>query len=253
MEDRERGGKLSPEIYVYATNKHFFNVYDALRIEKVKIEIAGYDPATNRQTGHANAWLDADDARLLSHLVCHRLFAPVTGGKWERFGGSQREDGSIESRTVTIEWDEGDGGRFAAFPYRISIANGPGRKTKTGGVSPTGEATSRMSMRMPETDMIKLMLALGGYIHAYETAHHHRLVAQRLHDLRDKLAERSNNRPPQELDAGRQPAYAGSKSEPSPWVREPATIAPARPVLKAIQGGNSEGTRRPKTETARAG
>src|SRR5438105_10530979 len=108
MEDRERNGRLSPEIYVYATNKNFLNLYDALRIDKVKIEVAGYDQATNRQTGHASAWVDKDDARLLSHLVCNRLFFAITGGKWEKFGGSQREDGMIESRTLTLEWDEGE-------------------------------------------------------------------------------------------------------------------------------------------------
>jgi hypothetical protein len=161
MEEQERSSKISPEIYVYATNKHFVNLYDALRIDKVKIEIAGYDQATNRQTGHASAWLDKDDARLLSHLACNRLFMAVTGGKWEKYGGSQREDGSIESRTLTVEWDEGDGGRFARFPYRLTIANGPGKKTATGGVSPAGEPTSRMSMRMPELDAIKMLLALG--------------------------------------------------------------------------------------------
>src|SRR5438045_3991243 len=80
MEEREKSGRLSPEIYVYATNKNFLNLYDALRIDKIKLEIAGYDPNTNRQTGHANAWLDVDDVRLLSYLVCQRSFAAVTGG-----------------------------------------------------------------------------------------------------------------------------------------------------------------------------
>ncbi len=32
-------GRISPEIYVYATNKNFLNIYDALRIEKFKIEV----------------------------------------------------------------------------------------------------------------------------------------------------------------------------------------------------------------------
>ena len=45
MEPAERTSKISPEIYVYATNKNFLNVYDALRIDKLKIEIAGYDQA----------------------------------------------------------------------------------------------------------------------------------------------------------------------------------------------------------------
>jgi len=30
---------ISPEIYVYATAKNFLNIYDALRIEKCKIEV----------------------------------------------------------------------------------------------------------------------------------------------------------------------------------------------------------------------
>src|ERR671932_2582391 len=80
MDERERNGRLSPEIYVYATNKNFLNLYDALRIDKIKLEIAGYDPATNRQTGHATAWLDVDDVRLLSYLVCQRSFVAATGG-----------------------------------------------------------------------------------------------------------------------------------------------------------------------------
>src|SRR6478752_5175435 len=107
MEERERNSRLSPEIYVYATNKNFLNLYDALRIDKVKMEIAGYDSASNRQTGLASAWLDVDDVRVITHLCTHRLFAAVTGGKWEKYGGSQREDGHMESRTLAIEWDEG--------------------------------------------------------------------------------------------------------------------------------------------------
>lgn len=241
MEAHDKSTKLSPEIYVYATNKNFLNLYDALRIEKVKVEIAGYDPASNRQTGHASAWLDKDDARLLSHLVCNRLFGPVTGGKWEKYGGSQREDGHIESRTLMVEWDEGDGGRFARFPYRITVSNGPGKKTTTGGVSPAGEPTARLTMRVPELDMIKLMLVLGDYINAYETAHHHRIIAQRLQDLRDKLAGRLSHQEAPSVVAdrsddrsgARQPLEAGSTQLE---VASPTPIA-ARPPLRAVQGG----------------
>lgn len=243
MEERERSGKLSPEIYVYATNKNFLNVYDALRIEKIKIEVAGYDQATNRQTGHASAWLDASDARLLTHLIVHRLFQGVTGGRWEKFGGSQREDGSIESRTFTVEWDEGDGGRYARFPYRLTIANGPGRKTATGGVSPAGEPTSRLSMRLPEPDMIKVMLALGAYMQAYEAAHHHRIVADKMRELNTKLAVRSGNGA--SGNEG-QPVGAGSASGGSaPIERERTTSGTSsgatgnsRPLLKAMPGGS---------------
>ncbi|MFL5733022.1 MAG: hypothetical protein ACJ78Q_07445 [Chloroflexia bacterium] len=232
MEERERdkSGRLSPEIYVYATNKNFLNLYDALRIDKIKVEIAGYDPNTNRQTGHATAWIDVHDARLLSHLICQRTFAPVTGGRWEKYGGSQRDDGRLESRVLAVEWDQGEGGKFARFPYRISIANGPGKKTGTGGVSPDGPPTSQLSIRLPETDMIKVMLALGDYIHAYEAAHHHRIVADRVRELRDKLA-------------GRPDRYEPMEAAPvAPRVERPGVPAPM-PALQALPGGNRRASR----------
>ncbi len=235
MEDRERNNRLSPEIYVYATNKNFLNLYDALRIEKVKVEIAGYDQSSNRQTGLASAWLDVDDVRLLCHLVTHRLFAAVTGGRWEKYGGSQREDGHIESRVLAIEWDEGENGRFARYPYRVSIANGPGKRTATGGVAPDGSPTSQMSMRMPELDFIKTMLALGDYVHAYEAAHHHRIVADRMRELKDKLSERverNHNEPEREY------AQAGAAPQRAPQA------APKGANLQSIPGG----ARRPAPE-----
>ena len=232
MEDRERLSKLSPEIYVYATNKNFFNVYDALRINKIKLEIAGYDQTTNRQTGHASAWLDLHDARLLVHLICSRLFPQVTGGRWEKYGGSQREDGSIESRTISFEWDEGEGGKFARFPYRVTIANGPGKKTATGGVSPAGEPTARLSMRIPEADLMKLMLALGDYVRAYEAAHHHRLVAQKLRDLREKLSDR-----PLRVESGAPVIERGRPAASTAPVATGSGLS-ERPSLRSISGGN---------------
>jgi hypothetical protein len=249
MEERERSARLSPEIYVYATKKNFLNLYDALRIEKVKFEVSGYDPDTNRQTGVAVAWLDLDDARLLTHLVAHRLFVSVTGGRWEKFGGSQRDDGSIESRTVTVEWDEGENARFARNPYRITIANGPGRKTATGGVSPDGQARALLSMRLPESDMIKVMLALGDYIHAYESAHHHRIVADRVRELRDKLAERAERNGNGASDR----AYV----QPTAHNERPAAEQPARtqapsgpPALQSIPGGAGRTPRPAASQTA---
>ncbi len=208
MMERERVNRPSSEIYVYATNKNFLNIYDALRIDKIKVEVTGYDPETRRQTGHASAWLDRADARLLTHMIAHRIFASVTGGKWEKFGGSQREDGSIESRTLLVEWDEGDGGRFARNPYRLTISNGPGKKTSLGAVAPAGKATSLLSMRLTEPDMIKIMLAVGAYISAYETAHHHRLVAEKVRELDAKLAERAG-----------QPSRSNVEAEPEREAR----------------------------------
>jgi hypothetical protein len=244
VEERERSGRLSPEIFVYATNKNFLNVYDALRIDKIKVEIAGYDPATNRQTGHATGWLDTSEMRLLAHLVTQRQFASVTGGRWEKFGGSQRDDGMIESRTVTVEWDEGDGGRFARMPYRLTIANGPGRRTQTGAVQPAGEPTARLSMRMAEMDLMRVMLAIDAYIRAHETVYHRQIVEARVQELSAKLL-------------GRAPARDAADTQRQPRVAAPAsrTEQPGRPPLRAVEGGANERRidRLDSQRTARAG
>ena len=81
-------------------------------------------------------------------------------------------------------------------------------------------------MRLPESDMIKVMLALGDYIHAYETAHHHRIVADRVRELRDKLALRSERFETQE----RTPAHTIAERPPQPPTQTP-------PQLQAIPGG----------------
>lgn len=247
MLDREKSGRISPEIFVYATNKNFLNIYDALRIDKIKIEISGYDQNTKRQTGIASAWLDKADARLLTHLITHRLFAAVTGGKWEKFGGSQREDGSVESRTLVVEWDEGEGGRFARNPYRLTISNGPGVKTDMGAVKPAGEPTARLSMRMNEPDMIKVMLAVGSYLSAYETAHHHRLVADKMRELDAKLAERATNprEEPASRPAAQRPSQAASPARTTQVDRPQrfTSTATSRPPLRAIDGGQAASSR----------
>lgn len=244
MEERERGGRLSPEIFVYATNKNFLNVYDALRIDKIKVEIAGYDPNTNRQTGHATGWLDTSEMRLLAHLVSQRQFAAVTGGRWEKFGGSQRDDGMVESRTVTVEWDEGEGGRFARMPYRLTIANGPGRRSATGAVQPAGEPTARLSMRMTELDMMRVMLAVDAYIRAHETVYHRQIVEARVQELSAKLLGRSAGR-----DA------APEVQQPRVAAAAPRPQQPGRPPLRAVEGGANERRldRLDTQRTARAG
>jgi len=172
-------------------------------------------------------------------------------GKWEKFGGSQRDDGSIESRTFTIEWDEGEGGRYSRFPYRLTIANGPGRKTQTGGVSPAGEPTARLNMRLPEADMMKVLLAVGAYMQAYKTPHHHRIVADRMRELTAKMAERSGGQPRGDQHVEVPADYEQVAARNAPAVSRGSSDA--RPALRSIPGGNSEINRLDKARTARVG
>ncbi|MDQ2807211.1 MAG: hypothetical protein M3Z04_09930 [Chloroflexota bacterium] len=246
MDERPPGtpaAKVSPEIYVYATNKNFLNVYDALRIEKIKIEVAGYDQSSGRQTGIAGAWLDVDDARLLTHLVITRQFrevleVPGRPARFEKFGGSDR-DGAVESRTLQVEWDPADG-KFARYPYRITIANGPGQRTQNGAVQPKGEPTTRLSMRLPEADFMKIMLAVSAYIQAYEAAHHHRISAEKMREVQEKLAGRAERRLPLAVgsdDEDRAPAAPTRAGNP-PLRVVPNDLSPGPSPTK---GGEDSG------------
>jgi hypothetical protein len=112
-------------------------------------------------------------------------------------------------------------------------------------------------MRLTEPDMMKVMLAVAAYMEAYEAAHHHRIVAERLRELNAKLAERSSER-----------AATGNRAmEPQDGYEAPrsrtAAVASAaaaqrsnsdvRPLLKAIPGGNADLNRVDKSRNARVG
>ncbi len=235
------------EIYVYATNKNFLNIYDALRINKVKIELASYDQESGRQTGIASAWLDSDDLKLLVHLVTNRLFREVicaptqVAGRFERFGGSSKQDGTIESRTLMIEYDD-QGGKFARYPYRLTIANGPGKATQNGAIQPAGEPTSRVQMRIPESDLMKAMLVTRDYVAAYDLINYNRIVAEKTRELRERLEARDQERG--ERQPAPQPAprpanptapqlaseqRSARQPEAAPTPEQPASPEPAAP------------------------
>lgn len=226
MNEPPRPKQVSPEIYVYATNKNFFNLYDALRINKVKVELAGYDKDSGKQTGIAAAWLDADDLKLLAHLVLNRLFTATANNRFERFGGSEKADGHIESRTFIVEWDDG-GGKFARYPYRVTITNGPGQKTALGAVMPAGEPTARVQMRIPETDLMKVLLIARDYVLAHDFNQHNRIVAEKTRELRARLEQR---------DAQNAPAIPNVRLHPA--AEEEATRPAARSNGSGYANGN---------------
>lgn len=243
--DRGNGGdrdttRLSPEIYTYATNKAFLNLYDALRIGKIKIELASYDHRSNRQTGRAEAWIDVHEARLLVHLVTFCLFKRVLpDGKFEQFGGSER-DGNIESRSVTLEWDTGESGQFDRYPYRLTVANGPGQRMATGAVQPWGEATIKLSMRLPQPDLVKILLALGAYIQAHEITHHEQSVQAKMQEIQERIGGRNG-----EHGGGRETAPAVELDAQS--SRGSHLVSP-----RAGQGGGSRGNDVPKNANTSA-
>ncbi len=182
----DRRNQVSPEMVVYATNKAFLNLYDALPIGKVKVEVASYDPRSRSQTARAVAWVGVADVKLLTHLVKAQQFRQVQGGKYEDYGGSDR-DGQVQSRVLRLEWDDQDG-RFAKVPYRLTISNGPGQRDGQGRIAPAGKPTSQVSMRFGEATMMGILIQAEDYIRDWEAAHHEAIVAGRVKDLRARLA-----------------------------------------------------------------
>lgn len=177
--------QVSPEILVYATNKAFLNLYDALPIGKVKVEVASYDPHSRAQTARAMAWVAVSDVKLLTHLVKARLFCQVLGGKYEEYGGSDR-DGQVQSQILRLEWDDQDG-RFAQVPYRLTVTNGPGKRDDKGRIAPGGKPASQVSMRFGEATLMGILIQAADYIRDWEAAHHEETVASRVEDLKARL------------------------------------------------------------------
>lgn len=141
-----------------ATQDHFLNVFDATRIEKMEWELVEYDRKQGKHKQRATAFIDVDPMHLMAHCVTHR-FSAFQGWKKEIFGGSIYPNG-IESRIFKLEYDAGDKGQFASYPYRIAIRVGPGSKNTLGGIAPKGNPTAQVSMRFPEQDMMEIMLCV---------------------------------------------------------------------------------------------
>ena len=179
----------NPEITVYATSKNFLNIYDCLGIDKIKFEVASYDPKTRRQTARAFAYVDVDKVRLIIHAVKSGRFGKLFGGKFEDFGGSQ-VDGKLQSRIFRLEYDPGENDRFARFPIRVTIANGPGKRNRQGGVMPDGQPTQRVSMRFPMADFVRILLEVESYMDAWLFANFTRIRQERVQALTERLEGR---------------------------------------------------------------
>ncbi|MDH7561705.1 MAG: hypothetical protein QHJ34_15995, partial [bacterium] len=173
----ERRLPADPEIVAYATQGAFFTVYDCLDIGKVKVEVATYERGQG-QTARAVAYLDAADLRPLVHALKAGQFEALFGGRFESFGGSQRQ-GSVESRILRLEHDPGEGGRFSRFPLRLTVTNGPGKLTPNGAITPAGEPAARVSIRFPLLDLLRLLLEVEAYLDAYLAANVERLRSER--------------------------------------------------------------------------
>ncbi len=182
------GVSVHPEMVTYATQGAFFTAYDCLEIGKVKVEVATYERERG-QTGRAVAYLDVGDVRLITHALKAGQFEALLGGRFEAFGGSAR-DGELESRMVRLEHDAGEDGRFARFPLRLTVCNGPGKAGANGGIVPDGEPRVRVSLRFPVSGLLRLLLEMEAYMDAYLSAHIQEIRVGRAVELSWKLRGR---------------------------------------------------------------
>lgn len=170
------------EVYVYATNKNFLNVYDVLArqtgetdmLDKLRFQLAQYSDGYRQ----AYCYLDRDEARMLMHAIAFGLFSRKTWapgknakvGVFQKFSGSTK-DGKTQSRTLTITWDPGADGGFAHMPYQIVIANGPGKVGENGQVMPNGKADTSIILRLPEFTAMSMALEVLAYLAASDVIH----------------------------------------------------------------------------------
>jgi len=223
----ERRLPADPEIVAYATQGAFFTIYDCLDIGKVKVEVATYERGQG-QTARAVAYLDAADLRPLVYALKSGQFEALFAGRFESFGGSQRQ-GSVESRILRLEHDPGEGGRFSRFPLRLTVTNGPGKLTPTGAITPAGEPAARVSIRFPLLDLLRLLLEVEAYLDAYLAANVERLRSERAATLAEKLAARHNGEGAPDV----------TQRSPAPDERAAAPVAPREPeaLLSQAQRG----------------
>ncbi|GIV97670.1 MAG: hypothetical protein KatS3mg057_2327 [Herpetosiphonaceae bacterium] len=127
---------------------------------------SSYDRERRIHLDRASCYLTITRCKLLVHQVLNGE-ARRTGWKTEVFGGSER-DGQVESRVFRLEYDPGADGRFARFPFRLTIATGPGRRTATGGISPDGAPTAQVSMRFPDDDFVAICLEVRDFLAAHQ-------------------------------------------------------------------------------------
>jgi hypothetical protein len=154
------------EVVSYATNKNFFNVISALKIERLQVEVIQYDPQKLIHLQRAVAYLPIGKAKLLClQVLTPGLVAP--GWMLEVFGGGFNE-GQIVSRVLKVQFDPGEQNRFGKFPWRVTIASGPGKKTGTGGFSPDGKPTTQVSMRFPADDFVLHCIEIRDFLAAHQ-------------------------------------------------------------------------------------
>jgi hypothetical protein len=158
---------MTRQIVVYKTNKQVLDFQDLLdpdpKRNKIGVTLLNYVEGKGA-TETVHAYLNADDARLLCHLIVNDQL-PEEG--WVDFKGSPREDG-YEARVFRIK--KLDPAQYKN-PWSIHIERGKGQVMGQGAVKMIGKPEVSISILLPDWDMKAIALRILDYIRAWEITH----------------------------------------------------------------------------------
>ena len=159
----EAGSEYKPSnfrIFSVRTGKRMLHVEDCLHINRIRFDLWAYEKG-NGSTGHVDAYLTVDDARLLGYL----LTIADTSTPIERNGGGVVK-GNVIARIFQMEKADN-----ANHPVRITITNAPGNRQQSGLISINkGASPTKLQILLSTEECCKLGLALREHLQAWSAA-----------------------------------------------------------------------------------
>ena len=173
--------------------QRILHVEDALDIGKIRFELWHYTAGSGAHA-HADAYLDADTARVLFHEFTHIRLDTLDN---HRLQGGGTSNGSTVARFLTFTHDP-----ETKNPFRVSIANGPGYRLANGLITPNNweknaAQVTRISMLLSHLDAKRLGLAGLHHLQAWAAATYH----DRIHHTTFQPADTSAPGPPPDPSA----------------------------------------------------
>jgi hypothetical protein len=142
------------------TARRILHVEDCLEWGKVRFELWDYTRGQGA-AGHADAYLNADTARVLAAELASGSLATTDG--LEQLGGGIVK-GQVIARVLVVELAD------TRNPIRISIRNGPGVRQPSGLISPEkGAKMVSLQILLSHLDAKRVGLALLQHLQAWAT------------------------------------------------------------------------------------
>jgi hypothetical protein len=208
------------------TARRMLHVEDVLDFARVRVELWAYEKGAGA-TGHADAYLDVDTARVLAaFLAAGSLPEPI-----EEAGGGLVA-GQLTARIFRAEEAEG-----TQNPIRITVTNGPGTRQPNGLISITrGAAVEKVQVLLSRMDARRIGLALAEHLQAWAT---HTYAARRAAGTwRPEPAESRSDSPEPDVD---EPGGAAPGVEPAAGETLPAARSADVTRLEPGPGSEAEG------------